>query len=239
MTAPAYNSPYPIITDAYLDAGLIQRGEEPDSGQLATGMRRLQDLINIEQTQGLKLFLQEDLSVTLVAGTRDYVLTVASVKPLRVLQGYYQDNNTPANRRPIYPLSWQEWLTLSQVSTAAAARGSVTQYFINKQSTTLTVSFWLTPDTTAALGTAHLMTQRQVTNPIMLNEAMEFPIEWRMFLHWGLAAELATGQPQAVIDRCEGKATTYRAVLEDWDVEDAETSFQPDSRYGGGQSSFR
>lgn len=234
MTTPALNTPVAIIEDAMLDSGLLEQGNKPDSTQLAKYMGRLQDLINLWQLRGLKLWLQTDQSITLVSGTRDYTLTVNSVKPLRVQQGYYLDANS--NRRPIYPLSWDEWLRLS--NTATTNTGAITQYFVDKRTTSLVVSFWLTPDATAALGTAHLLTQRQVTDPISLTETMEFPTEWRMALHWGLSAEICTGQPESVITRCETKAAMYLEVLEGWDVEDAPTSFQPDSRFGG-QSSFR
>lgn len=216
-----------------LDSGLLQQGDSPDSEQLTKYMRRLGDVATLWQTQGLKLWLQTDQSITLVSGKPDYTLTVSSVKPMRVIQGYYLDSSS--NRRPIYPLSWDEWLRLSTTTET----GAVTQYFLDKRATSLVVSFWLVPDATAATGTAHLLTQRQVTSPITLTETMEFPLEWRIALHWGLAAEICTGQPKEVIDRCETKANAYRTALEDWDVEDSATSFQPDSRHGGGQSAFR
>ena len=60
-----------------------------------------------------------------------------------------------------------------------------------------------------------------------------------MGLRWALADELSTGQPQAIMDRCERKATAYRQALEDWDVEDAPTSFTPDQRALYATSSFR
>lgn len=232
MTAPAAMSVMAIIQDGLRDAAKIQRGQVPDGEQIAESLRRLTDIVNFEQTQGLKLFLLTDHSVTLVAGTQTYTITVSSVKPLRVIQGYYLDSDS--NRRPMYPLSWDEWLRLSNVTQ----QGQITQYFVNKQSTTLTVSFWLTPDTVAATGTAHLLTQRQVTDPISLTENMEFPVEWRMFLRWALADEVATGQPQAIVQRCQQNREMYRAALEAWDVEDAPTMLQIDSRYQN-MSTFR
>lgn len=232
MTAPAANTPYAIITDAMQDAGLLQDGDEPNSEQLAKYMRRLQDVITFEQTQGLKLFLLSDTSITLVATTQTYTVTVASVKPIRVDQGYILDSSSI--RRPIYPLSWNEWLTLSNITQ----QGTINSYFVNIQPTALTVSFWYIPDTTQALSTAHLLVRREVTQPINLVETMEFPIEWRMFLRWSLADELCTGQPAAIVKRCEGKAEVYRQAIEAWDVEQSSTMFQVDSR-GGMQSSFK
>lgn len=233
MTTPAINTPYSIISDGLFEAKIVQEGENPNGEMLARGLRRLTEIVNLEMTQGLKLFLQEDLAIVLVAGTQTYNVTISSLKALRVQQGYYLDS-TGSNRRPIYSISWQEWLTLSNITT----NGQISSYFINKQATTLQVSFWYTPDATAATGTAHLMVQRQVAPPISLTTDMVFPIEWATFLKWALADESSSGQPKAVQDKCTMKAESARAALEGWDVEDTPTYMQVDSRYGP-YSSFR
>ena len=59
MTAPADNTPLAIITDAYFDAGITQEGQSVNSDQIVNGMRKLTDVINLWQTQGLKLWLNE------------------------------------------------------------------------------------------------------------------------------------------------------------------------------------
>lgn len=228
MTTPADNTPASIIKDAYFDAGLLQSGDTPDSETLVDGMRKLTDLINLWQTQGLKLWLNVDTSITLVSGTGTYTLgpsgTVVMTKPLRVIEAYYLDST--GIRRPLTVLSWDDYIRLSQVTTT----GQINSYFVNKQATQLSVFFWLVPDATAATGTAHLLLQTQVTNFISVTETMDFPPEWRIALRWGLADEICTGQPQAIMDRCQQRAAAYRTMLEDWDVEDAPTQFQPDSR---------
>jgi hypothetical protein len=45
-----------------------------------------------------------------------------------------------------------------------------------------------------------------------------------------LAHQLSTGQPQAIIDRCKENWQYFETMLEDWDVEDASTRFEPDQR---------
>lgn len=231
MTSPAtFSEPIRIIQYAYVDAGLLQEGELPSSEKIASGMNRLNDLINLWGTQGLKLWTYLDQSITLTSGTGQYVLgpggSIITTKPLRAIQGYYLDSSNV--RRPIYPLSWDEWLRLSQVTQT----GQVTQYFIDKQAANLVVNFWLVPDSTAAAGTAHLLIPRQITNFTGLTDTMNFPQEWFMGLRWGLADELAVGQPQEIMARCEARANAYRQMLEDWDVEDAPTQFTPDMRQG-------
>lgn len=237
MTAPNPNTPIAIISDAYFDAGLTQEGQSPNSEQIVTGMRKLTDIINLWQTQGLKLWLNVDTTVPLVAGTGTYTFsptgTVIMPKPPRAIDAYYMDSN--GIRRPLIPLSWNDYIRLSQVNTT----GQINSYFVNKKQEELSVFFWLIPDTTAATGTAHLLLQTQVTNFISVIETMNFPIEWRIALRWGLADELATGQPQSIMDRCQQRAISYRTMLEDWDVEDAPTRFSPDSRGQYSTGKFR
>ena len=231
MTAPADNTPISILTDAYFDAGLLQEGESLNGEQIVAGMRKLTDLVNLWQTQGLKLWLNTEIVVPLVAEQGQYLLSPAGsvemTKPLRVLEAYYK--NTGGIRRPLSPLAWADYTRLSQINQS----GQVNSYFVDKQQSALSVFFWLIPDAIAAAGTVGLLVQSQVTNFINVTETVNFPVEWRIALRWGLADEICTGQPQAIMDRCQQRATTYRAALEDWDVEDAPTRFTADARNFG------
>ena len=238
MTAPTnFNTPDRIIRMAMVDAGYLQDGDDPTSEQFANYLNRLNDLINLWQTKGLKLWLQSDLSVPLTAGQATYTFgpggSVDMTKPLRVLQGYYLD--TSDTKRPLLPLSRDEYTRLSNV----VQLGALNSYFVDKQQSVLSISFWLTPDTTAATGTAQLSIQQQVVNLVSLNDDMNFPQEWFMALRWGLADDICTGQPQAIMDRCFTKAEMFRTALEDWDVEDASTVFQPDQRSAYNVGRFR
>lgn len=228
MTAPSDNTPISIIQDAYFDAGLLAEGDSLNSNQIATGMRKLTDLINLWQTQGLKLWLNVDTPITLVAGTGTYTLgpsgSVVMTKPLRVIDAYHL--NADGIQRPLTPLARSDYVRLSQVNQT----GTINSYFVDKQATQLSVFFWLIPDATDAAGTAHLLLQTQVTNFISVTETMNFPIEWRIALHWGLADEICTGQPAAIMERCQQRALAYRTSLEDWDVEDVPVRFAVDSQ---------
>jgi len=238
MAGPAtYYTAQRIIRMAYKDAGLIQDGDEPSGEQYADGLMRLNDIANLWQTQGLKLWLNQDISVPLIANQGNYSLkpggSVDMAKPLRVVEAYYLDNT--GIRRPLVVLSWDDYFRLSQVNQA----GQINSYFVNKQQNSLDLFFWLIPDALAATGTVHLLVQNQIAQMISLTDTTAFPIEWSMGLRWGLADELATGQPQSIMDRCEKRAKAYREALEDWDVEDAPTSFTPDQRSMYATTSFR
>lgn len=239
MTTPTtFGTPDRIIRMAMTDAGLLQEGDDPTSEQFANYLNRLNDLINFWQTQGLKIWLQYDLAVPLVAGQGVYVIgsggDVNMTRPTRVLDnGYYLDTNSI--KRPLIMISRDEYTRLSQVVN----QGALSSYFVQKNQLDLTVSFWLVPDSAAAQGTAHLLIQQQVQNMVSLTDTLNFPQEWFIALRWGLADEICTGQPAVIMQRCSEKAEFYRNALEAWDVEDASTLFQPDQRTAYVTGAFR
>jgi hypothetical protein len=225
MPVAVSNTVYGIIKDAMYDAGFLQEGEDPNSEQLSVYMRRLCDIINLWQTQGIKLFLLEEVTVPLVAGQNTYTLDnlpgVFPIKNLRVIQGRVVSPAPMTDLRTINAISWQQWNTLQQTF------GVITGYFVDKRVDSLVVKFWNTPNATEALNSVILLVHRQVANPFNLESNVAFPQEWRIALRWGLADDICTGQPQAIMDRCQQRAMTYKQQLEDWDVEDAETTFAP------------
>jgi hypothetical protein len=194
-------------------------------------------LINLWQTQGLKLWLQQDVSMTLVSGQSAYTVTpggsVNMTKPFRITEAYYL--SSVGQRRPLTALSRHDYFRLS----APTPSGAVSQFYVDKQQASLNVSLWPAPSALEAAGTVHLLLQAQATNPVSLTETLNFPAEWRIALRWGLADELATGQPQAIMDRCSGRAQSFREALENADIEDVPIRFGVDLQGQGMQRSFR
>lgn len=238
MPAATSNTVFGIINDAMHDAGYLSEGDNPNSEQLASCQRRLCDIINLWQTQGLKLFLLQGVTIPLVAGQNRYTLAptgnVVMARPLQVMEGYILDANSNI-KRPINPLAWSDWMTLSQTT---GNDGTISSFFVDKKAAYMDVVFWNTPNTQEAANVAVLLMRQQAPNPYNLEEHVSFPQEWRIALRWGLADDIATGQPQAIMDRCAERATVFREALEDWDVEDTSTRFTPDTRMFGNPGSF-
>ena len=231
MASPDFNTSARIIRFAMENAGLLASGDDPSPEQFAKYTNRLNDLINLWQTRGIKLWLNSLLPVTLVAGTGTYTL---DGQPKRVLEAYYKDDSTPPIMRPLNPLSWNTYNNLA----SQEQQGSVNSYFVDKQQGATVLHLWQVPDLVAATGTVQCLVQNKVTNIITLTDNMNFPNEWYMALHWGLAAEICTGQPEQIVQRCERRSMEYLTALEDWDVEDAPVTFQPNMTQRR-QSSFR
>jgi hypothetical protein len=221
MPVSVSNTVYGIIKDAMMDAGLLQEGADPNSEQLANNMRRLCDIINLWQTQGLTLFLLEEITVDLIEDQQAYTVNPAGLSPskhLRIIQGRIH-NSSGVLVRELRPLDWNEWNRLAHTS------GVITGYLVDKQPTSLIVRVWNKPDATEAANNMILLVHKQVENPYNLESNVAFPQEWRIALRWGLADDISTGQPEAIMARCKDRAETFRSALEDWDVEDTPTYF--------------
>ena len=235
MTTPLYAwTPHRVISIAALDAGLVQEGEEPNSELFATMFNRLNDVLLLLQTQGLKLWLQYNLPITLTAGVAEYTIgptgSISMTRPMRILDdGYWLDPY--GNRTPLIMMSRDDYTRLSQT----VQQGAVTSFFVDKQLASMNVYFWLVPNAQYAAGTANLLIQQQAATLVSLTDAMTFPVEWAMALRWKLAEESCTGQPTRIEERCMRHAEAYIMALEDWDVEDASTSFAPDTRNNVGR----
>lgn len=234
MTA---NTAGAICQSAYEDAQRCSVGATINSGQMSRGIDRLNDIINLWATQGLKVWLQEDVPIPLTAGKGQYILSptgdVVMTRPLQCLQGYYL--TAQGVQQPLTVLSRQEYATLSQVNINAA----ISSYFADKQATFMAINTWNVPDTTAATGSVHVILRVACPNIAISTDNIAFPVEWVMALRWALADELSSGQSQTIMTRCTQRASAYRDALEGFDVEDAPTSFAPDQRTGYGGGSFR
>lgn len=214
-----------IIRQALLDTGRLQFGSDPSPEAYQDARDRLADLIHTAQVDGIKLWLNNLRTVTLVADQASY--DFASPRELRVVGGWYV--LTTGNRRPLNQRSWEDFYGLGDLTQT----GVPTDFFVNKQQEQLTVTLWQIPTAQAATdGSVELLCQTQPTAPVELSDELGFPVEWYMYLRWGLADELSTGQPEAIVSRCEKRAAHFKAKLEDWDVEDGSTDFQPNLSHG-------
>jgi len=229
MSGPVSQTASYIVTRGYRHASLITSGATPSAAQMAEGIAILNDIVNLFATQGLKLWLQEELTLPLVQGQYRYALGPGGdlniVKPLSVFQAFYL-YATSQTRQPVILISRDEWSRLSQINV----QGAISSVFIDKQQSFVYVNTFNVPDALTATGTLQLVSRVYPNNSTISTDTVGFPPEWYLALEWMLADDLADSMPQEVQDRCTKRAAAYRETLEGWDTEDAPTMFQPDQR---------
>jgi len=218
------------------NAGLIESVATASSDQITSMLPRLNDLINVWQTEGLKLWLTRSVTVPLVAGQPDYELgpslDVSMARPLRVDGAWYV--TTAGNRRELTVAARKSYRTLPNLTQ----QGSINTYYTEKLPAKLVVWFWNAPTAAeAAAGSVELDVRSQVTGFDAVTASTSFPDEWALALQWGLADEISTGQPQVIMDRCQQRAQVYKEKLDSFEVEDAPIQMSVDmpiSGYGTG-----
>jgi hypothetical protein len=223
-----------VIELAMRDAGLLDHMEPPQSEDYRQYMLRLNMLVNFEQTQGLKLWLQENITFTPVLNQQSYLWgpggDITMPRPTRIIEGFFtfplSATSGIQTRYPLYPLSRQEFNQLGVLNVP----GITNSYFVDKQQFNLILWLWLLPDLFTSQATVTFVTQTQVNQSISITDQMNFPVEWFQFLHWALACEIDQGQPVAVQAKNEAMKEFYRTALEDFDVEDTSTYLQADPR---------
>jgi hypothetical protein len=231
---PNSTSVYTVIELAMRDAGLLDQAELPDSEDLRQYMLRMNQLINFQQTQGLKLWLQENVSFTPVLNQQSYLIgptgDIIMPRPTRVIEGFFTFP-LPATagiqtRYPLYQMARQEFNQLGVLNVP----GITNSFFYDKQQNQGVLWLWLLPDLFTSQATVTFVMQTQINQSISLTDNMNFPIEWFQYLHWGLASEIDTAQPAKIQEENDKNRDMYLAALENFDVEDASTYIQADPR---------
>jgi hypothetical protein len=223
MPVVTSNSVRGIIHDAARDAGLLAEEDELDSGRYAEYFRRLNDVINVSQVTGLHLWLTKEITITPIAGIYLYSINpVTGSVPSRHLDVQeFRFQYTAGSTIPLWPIAWQDWNILDKSSS-----GFPNSYMVDKTVNSLDVKVWPIPDTNVvASGNFIAIVKTQVTNSFNLEDNVEFPQEWRIYLRWALADDICTGQPKEIMDRCAIRAMQYREVLENFDVQNAPVRF--------------
>jgi hypothetical protein len=223
-----------VIELAMRDSGLIDHMEMPGSEDYRQYMLRLNALINFEQTQGLKLWLQENVTFTPVLNQQVYAWgpngDIVMPRPTRIIEGFFtfplSATSGIQTRYSLYQLSRQEFNQLGVLNVP----GITNSFFVDKQQANLNLWLWLDPDAFTASATVTFVTQTQINQAISITDSMNFPIEWFQYLHWALASEIDIGQPAAVQQNNDTNRDMYRAALENFDVEDTSTYIQADPR---------
>lgn len=225
---------YRIIKDAMFEAGYLDMLEDPSADDLAQYLPRFNNLVNLEQTQGLKLWLQEDVSFTPVQGQQSYAMgpsgDIVMTRPTRVIEAYFMLPTALTGGQqiiyPLIPMSRSDWDMIG----ARNPLGITNSYFIDKQQNNLIVWIWLNPDAYTAQATVHLICQVQTNGIVSVTDVGNFPVEWGMYFTWAMADEICNGQPLAIQQKCKAQREYYRQFLEGFDVEDVSTSFVADPR---------
>jgi hypothetical protein len=234
-----------IITIALRKLGVLEIGSSPDAATINNASMSLNLLIKQFSTDGLKLWKISEIIIPLTNNQTSYTLGGASStlmydslsptvpitdKPLKVIQGFYRNKQvTPYIDIPVMVLSKQEYNVLgSKFST-----GTANTIFYDPRKLNGVLYVYLTPDLNAQTNLElHIVAQMPLDDLTSALGVPDFPNEWMNCLMWNLADQLSLeyGVPMNARQEIAQRASTYKTLLSDWDVESSSTFFSPDFR---------
>lgn len=234
-----------IITIALRKLGVLEIGSSPDAATISNASMSLNLLIKQFSTDGLKLWKISEIIVPLTNSQTSYTLGGASStlmydslnptvaitdKPLKVIQGFYRNKQvSPYIDIPVMVLSKQEYNVLgSKFST-----GTANTIFYDPRKLNGVLYVYLTPDLNAQTNLElHIVAQMPLDDLTTALGVPDFPNEWMNCLMWNLADQLSLeyGVPMNARQEIANRASTYKTMLSDWDVEASSTFFSPDFR---------
>ena len=234
-----------IITLALRKLGVLEIGSSPDAATISNASMSLNLLIKQFSTDGLKLWKISELIIPVTNNQTSYILGGASStlmydslsptvaitdKPLKVIQGFYRNKqSTPYIDIPVMVMSKQEYNVLgSKFST-----GTTNTIFYDPRNLNGVLYVYLTPDSNAQTNLElHIVAQMPLDDLTTALGVPDFPNEWMNCLMWNLADQLSLeyGVPMNARQEIAQRASTYKSLLSDWDVESSSTFFSPDFR---------
>lgn len=172
-----------IITQALRKLRVGVAGEPLSAEDTSIGIDALRAMIRTWAADGVRLWLVETQSQTLVSGTATYTL---SPRPLEVLRGYRRasDNDTPMRM-----VNREEYTRYPNKTTAGAPYA----FFPDDARTATTVTLYPVPGAAevAAAMTCRFDVKRQIEDVTALAEDAELPAEWLECIIYNLAVRLA------------------------------------------------
>ena len=214
-----------IISGALRVLGVLSTGETASPNEITDGSEALNLIIKELQADGIGLWLNLEVTVTLVADTYSYTLgptagtttdpTTIS-RPMSILEARYVDSDDIET--PLVEMSRNDYMALSDKDSS----GRPTGFYYDKKLTDGVMYLWPAPDTADSVK----LTSKEVVEDFdaTANNA-DFPPEWLRPLKFLLAKDLAlefgiTGQKLIEVNAYAREA--YDRVLE-FDSEDTST----------------
>jgi len=203
--------------------------EDPPPAAITRANKRLNMMIKAWQAAGVGLWLNTEMTITLVAATRSYLLgpngTPVVARPLGIVEARYVDANL--NELPMTKISRDEYMSLPN----KLSEGMPVQYYFDPQLVDAVMYIWPVASTGLAGNTIKMTVRTPIQDFVDTDDNPHFPIEWADALHYCLAMRLipAYDVPQKVSNDVKELAAITLRDANDFDREqDVAVYFTPE-----------
>lgn len=216
-----------------LKLNAIQAGGTPTATQLSDMSDTLDDIIQALSADGLRLWVQNDLTLPLVAAQSLYSIGTSAAdlntaRPQRVFSARLRTISDGTDT-PLVCYSRSDYNLLSNKSQT----GVPNAIYYDPKLPNGQLYVYLVPDATVASTYEIILTVQQPLETVTSSStAITFPNEWFEALKWLMcdALSLDYGVSGEEYQLIAAKAQYWRNKLEDWDQEESSVRFSRDVR---------
>lgn len=195
-----------MTTDILRKLQVLQGGETASAEDANTVLRAIRHMLRTWQVQGVQLHLWVDQTVTPVAGTSSYAL---SIRALEIGQGW---RRTSGSDTPLRMYSREEYNRLPD----KAASGSPFIAFVDQDRATTNIVTYPVPDaTSAANDVLYFPCKVPVQDALLVAQNIDLPPEWSEAILWNAAKRLV---PEFPGQAPEATQTIMMMAQETYDV---------------------
>jgi len=207
-----------IINKAYTMVGAVAIGEDPTADELTEGGRTLNLMLKGWQTEGIGLWLNQEITVNLTTNTVSYDLGASIPRPLEIIEA---KRVTSGVHYPLLQIRRSEYLSIADKATA----GTVSQFYYDPQLTTGVLYVW--PPSDNATDTLKLTIKKPISDFDASTDDGEFPTEWLDAVVSNLAIRIGIENGIDVDPGLKELAATSKSLAKEFDTEKDIPSYDP------------
>lgn len=235
-----------MVESSYRKLRVLKEGDVPNANQIKYANTTLNMLLKSMQSNGLQLWTYQLLAIPMVVGQEVYTIgpvgaNITTTRPLRLFDGSFIRNtqNNLTFDTPLRVISRQEYLQYGNKNTQSIPNSIYYDSKIDVAGGTTSPSTGygnLYVYATMAQGVSYTVYgnfQRPIYDISAADQEFDLPQEWFRPLSFMLAADLSyevPNVPPQVAADVRGMAKMLHDEVQDWSVETASMTLQPDSQ---------
>ena len=207
-----------LISKAYTMVGAVAIGEDPTTDELTEGGRTLNLMLKGWQTEGIGLWLNQEITVSLTTGTKAYDLGVGIPRPLKIIEAKRVASGV---HYPILQIRRSEYMSIADKATS----GTVSQFYYDPQLTTGVLYVWPPSDNTD--DTLELTVKKPISDFDVSTDDGEFPAEWLDAVVLNLALRIGIENGIEINPELKELAAVSKGLAKEFDTEKDIPSYDP------------
>lgn len=170
-----------LVTEALAMLGVIDENAALQPFDLERGTKQLGLMLKSIQAEGATLWMRRRLTVDLIEGDVDYILSDNSITALDVVQATVSTDEEGTDELPVTMISRRDYMDFPDKT---ATGRPVQVWFHSDEDDGPTVTVWPVPDASYVLNLDHREPFSNITNP---SSEIEIPDYWMEAIVYGLA----------------------------------------------------